>query len=112
MTTRTEMKRHLKTLIREKFRIHAQQMDSSYFPSDRTISSTMYHCMMKLWNLKFESQNVIQMVMAWKQDFPQDLIYFRPKMSEDDVHFSEENSIEKDDNDDDDDDILYKIPHI
>ena len=50
--------------------------------------------------------------MAWKQDFPQDLIYFRPKTSEDDIHFSEENNTEKDDNDDDDDDILYKIPHI
>ena len=70
VTTRTEMKRHLKTFIREKFEIHAQQMDSSYFPSDRTISSTMYHCMMKLQNSKFDSQNVIQMVTAWKQDFP------------------------------------------
>ena len=65
MTTRTEMKRHLKTFVREKFKIHAQQMDSSYFPSDRTISSTMYHCM-KLQNSKFDSQNVIQMVKAWK----------------------------------------------
>ena len=62
VTTRTEMKRHLKTFIREKFGIHAQQMDSLYFPSDGTISSTMYHCMMKLQNLKFDSQNVIQMV--------------------------------------------------
>ena len=111
VTTRTEMKRHLKTFIREKFGIHAQQMDSSYFPSDRTIFSTMYHCMMKLWNSKFDSQNVIQMVTAWKQDFPQDLIYFRSKTSEDDIHFSEENDTEKDDNDDDDD-ILYEIPHI
>ena len=76
MTTRTEMKRHLKTFVREKFGIHAQQMDSSYFPSDRMISSTMYHCMIKLQNLKFDSQNVIQVVTAWKQDFPQDLIYF------------------------------------
>ena len=31
-------------------------------------------------------------------------------MSEDDIHFSEENNTEKDDNDDDD--ILYEIPHI
>ena len=40
-------------------------------------------------------------------------------MSEDDIHFLEENNTEKDDNDDDDDDddndvddILYEIPHI
>ena len=105
--TRTEMKRHLRTFVKEKFGQNANKMDIAYFPSDRTISSTMYNSMMKLRNSKFDSENVLQMVKLWKQDNPNDLINFQPKTSEDDIDFSQKSSTESDD-----DGILYELLHI
>ena len=105
--TRTELKRHLRTFVKEKFGWNTNRMDTAYLPSDRTISSTMYNSMMKLRNSKFDSENVLQMVKFWKQNNPNDLIYFRPKTSEDDIDFSQNSSTESDD-----DDILYEVPHI
>ena len=107
VTTRTKMKRHLRTFVKEKFGQNTNKMDTAYFPSDRTISSTMYNSMMKLRNSKFDSENVLQMVKLWKQNNPNDLIYFWPKTSEDDIGFLQNNSTESDD-----DDILYEVPHI
>ena len=101
------MKRHLKTFVKEKFGQNANEMDTAHFPSDRTISSTMYNSMMKLRNSKFDLENVLQMVKLWKQNNPNDLFYFWPKTSEDDIDFLQNSSTESDD-----DDILYKVPHI
>ena len=70
VTTRTEMKRYLRTFVKEKFGQNTNQMDTAYFPLDKTISSTMYNCMMKLRNSKFDSENVLEMVKLWKQNNP------------------------------------------
>ena len=105
--TRTEMKRHFRTFVKEKFGQNANEMDTAYFPSDRTISSTMYNSMMKLRNSKFDLENVLQMVKLWKQNNPNDLIYFWPKTSVDDIDFLQNSSTESDD-----DDILYEVTHI
>ena len=82
-------------------------MDTAYFPSNRTILSTMYNSMMRLRNSKFDLENVLEMVKLWKQDNPNDVIYFWPKTSEDEIDFSQNSSTESDD-----DDILYEVPHI
>ena len=99
------MKRHLRTFVKEKFGQNANEMDTAYFPSDRTIFSTMYNSIMKLRNSKFDSENVLQMVKLWKQNNPNDLIYFWPKTSEDDINFLQNTSTESDEND-----IFMKYP--
>ena len=73
--------------MKEKFRQNVNETDTAYFQSDRTISSTMYNSMIKLINSKFDSENVLQMVKLWKQNNPNDLIYFWPKTSKDDIDF-------------------------
>ena len=92
--------------MKEKFGQNTHEMDTAYFPLDRTISSTMYNCMMKLRNSKFNSENVLEMVKLWKQNNLNDLIYFRPKTSEDDTDFLQYSGPESDD------DILYEVPPL
>ena len=62
--------------------------------------------MMKLRNSKFDSENVLEMVKLWKQNNPNDLIYFLPKTSKDDIDFLQNSGT------DSDDDILYEVPHL
>ena len=63
--------------------------------------------MMRLKISKFDLENVLEMVKLWKQDNPNDLIYFQLKTSEDEIDFSQNGITESDD-----DDILYEVPHI
>ena len=102
-----EMKCHLRTSVKEKFGQNTNEMDTAYFPSNRTILSTMYNSMMRLRNSKFDLENVMEILNLWKKDNPNDLLYFQPKTSEDDTDFPENSSTESDD-----DDILYEVPHI
>ena len=107
VTTRMEMKCNLRTYVKEKFGQNTNEMYTAYFPSNRMILSTMYNSMMRLRNSKFDLENVLEMVKLWKQDNPNDLIYFWPKTSEDEIDFSQNGSTESDD-----DDLLYEVAHI
>ena len=85
--------------MKEKFGQNANEINTMYFPSNRMILSTMYNSMMRSRNSKFDSENVLEVVKLWKQDNPNDLIYFWPKTSEDEIDFSQNSSTERDDDD-------------
>ena len=75
VTTRSNMKCHLKTYVLENFP-NANQEDASLFPLNRTISRQMYKVMMKLCHSKIDELNVLKMIDLWKEDAPADFIYF------------------------------------
>ena len=75
VTTRSNMKHHLKTYVLENVP-NASQEDASLFPSNRTISRQMYKAMMKLCHSKIDEVNVLKMIDLWKQDAPADFIFF------------------------------------
>ena len=75
VTTRTDMKCHLKTYVLENVP-NASQEDASLFPSNRTILRQMYKAMMKLLHSKIDEVNVLKMIDLWKQDMLADFIYF------------------------------------
>ena len=75
VTTRSNMKCHLKTYVLENIP-YASQDDASLFPSNRTISRQMYKAMMKHCHSKIDEVNVLKMIDLWKQDALADFIYF------------------------------------
>ena len=99
VTTRSDMKYHLKTYVLENFP-NANQEDASLFPSNRTISRQIYKAMMKLHHSKIDELNVLKMIDLWKEDTLADFIYFQPKTSSSDIEYA---------NTEDDDDILYHV---
>lgn len=100
VTTRTEMKRHLRTYVREKWP-EARSENASYYPSDKTVGRNMYKIMMRLRHSKLDEENVVKMIEIWKKKCPHDLIYFRPKTLVRNCTFR---------NTEDEDDILYHVP--
>ena len=103
VTTRGEMRRHLQTFVADNFP-DVSLDDAAFFPSDKTIGSCMYRSIMKLRYHNIDEMNVVCMVDRWKNRWPGDFFYYRPKTCEDDVICHQ--------NPEQEEDFIFHIPNI
>lgn len=100
VTTRADMRRHLKIFVRDKYP-NASIADTAYYPNNKSISDAIYEGRLRQRYDKIDEKNVEIMINKWREVLPQDFFYYRPKTKEDDLDNITLN---------DEDDVLHQVP--
>lgn len=107
VTTRSDMKRHLWSLVIDRFP-EAQENDAAYYPSSDVISAHMWSAKMRCRWDKFDERNVIYLVEDWRKKYPQDFTFYRPRTA---GAASETEPVARVD-ENDEDDMFYYLPTL
>lgn len=100
VTTRGDMRRHLKVFTQEKFP-DASIADAAYYPPDKAITDALYAGRLQLRYDRIDEKNVEIMIQKYKESMPHDFFYYRPKTKEDDLTDVTLN---------DEEDVFHQIP--
>ena len=138
VTQRSEMRRHINVYVEENFP-SVSKLDTSYYPTDQSLSSIMYRAMILHRHSHLDQEKVLTLVCyflcldnecpttykcirethvpliiflqveGWRDQRKEDFVFFRPSTQEQDI--IDEDDVAVQDSDFEEDDILYSCGH-